>query len=296
MWMLTKYALGLLLFQTSFSLASPARGDLSETGKIASPVTYELGLQKRYPIAVNYDPSVPNNERQVIDQAFQDMQTFATAAANYNFANSAGNIDGIYVKYFPQGREAKIQALFRHLAGIPQQWGGQQLTSPDFSRIIIRREGGGGSDHVLADCRRVRDNYNITIYDLAMRRTSPSIAAANFRGTKTSTDMESLGAIILHELLHATGVIVTPIMSFDSPTDTRIRPLISPMLDDQTLPGWKTCYGSFLSNKLKNTDGELAFRNIDNYMYFALVSTHYLKEKELAAICSLNYWFANAQR
>lgn len=201
MWFFKQCAVGLLLLQSSLSFASPTDTDVSTDGILTDRDESGATLQKRnYPINLNFDPSVPAKERPIITQAFQDMQTLSAAAANYNFANSAGNIDGIYVKYFPQGQEARIQALFKYFAGINQQWGGSQLTTPDFSGITIKRAGKLGN--LQAECRQTSNTkYDITIYDLGMQGTSPSIAALNFRGTKTSAKMESLGAIILHELL-----------------------------------------------------------------------------------------------
>ena len=294
MYFIKQCAIGLLALQNSFSLAIPTDSSQLEDSFLIGRDASNANLQKRYPIALNYDPSVPANERPIIDQAFQDMQALAAAAASYNFANSAGNVDGIYAKYFPQGQEQKIQALFKYLAGINQQWGGAQLTTPDFSGFTIKRE--AKSDKLQGSCQQTANGrYDITLYDLAVRQTSPSIAALNFRGTKTSAKMESLGAIILHELLcvfctflalskcgatlirfsmsrHATTTIVNPIMSYSSATDSTLRPL-NPTIDDQRLPGYGKCYGGFLANTLKQTDADRAFLNIDNYMYFALVST-----------------------
>ena len=286
--------IGLLFLQSSLSFAIPTDSLLSKGLSLGGRDESGANLQKRYPIALNFDPSVSGADRTIINQAFQDMQTLAAAAANYNFANSAGNIDGIYVKYFPQGQEQRIQALFRYLAGINQQWGGAQLTTPDFSGFTIKRAADTGNN-LQGSCRMTANGrYDITIYDLAMQSISPSIAALNFQGSKTSAKMESLGSVILHELLyvltsptalyidrrkligippsrHASVSIVNPIMSYGSATDSSLRPLRSP-IDDQTLPMFGKCYGGFFSNMLKQQNADKAFLNIDNYMYFALVS------------------------
>ena len=196
----SRCVVGLIALQASWVWAYPSIDSLNEIDILAS--RGEDGFVKRlYGINLNFDPSVSRDDRNIIFQAFRDMQTLATAAANYNFQNTAGNTDGIYSRYFPQGSEQKVQALFRFLAGIAQTWGGIQRTTPDFSRITIKRD--TGSPLTQAGTLRTADGYTITIYDLAMSSVvPPSIQSMlPFIETQTSRKMEMLGAIILHELL-----------------------------------------------------------------------------------------------
>ena len=89
-------------------------------------------LNKRYLVTVNFDPSVNMADQQVFNTAFQDMQLLANAAANYDFSNTAGNIDGIYRRYLPQGFESRVQAMFRYLAGISSNLGWSTVNSARF--------------------------------------------------------------------------------------------------------------------------------------------------------------------
>jgi len=61
-------------------------------------------------------------------------------------------------------------------------------------------------------------------------------------------------------------------MSFSGAVNTTPDPL-NPTIDDQELDGYGKCYGGANAHRLKRTDANRAFLNIDNYMYFALVRT-----------------------
>ena len=63
-------------------------------------------------------------------------------------------------------------------------------------------------------------------------------------------------------------------MSFNSPTDGRISSVI---IDDQKQSNLigisETAYGAYQAWKLKQNHPDLAAKNNDNFMYFALVCT-----------------------
>ena len=199
MYFFNKCALGLLTLQASCFFASPTVESQVEHDIIANLSGHQLG--KRYPIQLNFDNSVSAGDRAIINQGFQDMQALATAAANYDYSNTAGSIDGIYRRYFPNGYEDKVKALFRYLAGIAQTWGNQQLTTPDFGGITIKRSNQMSFNQASTTLTRGQ-TYDITINRLGFPPViSPSIEALRFRGTKTSIKMEMLGSVILHELL-----------------------------------------------------------------------------------------------
>ena len=200
MYLLTRCLLFLVALQASCLFASPTSETLEERAFLLKPSGE--GLQKRlYNIQLTFDGTVSTADQNTINAAFQDMITLATAAANYDFSNTAGNIDGIYRRYFPQGGELKVQALFRYLAGIGQTWGGQQLTRPDFSGLVIKRKTVQGTAQAFTQLSSAQ-RYNITFCNLGMPPVVPAtIATTNFHGTQTSSKMEMLGAIVLHELL-----------------------------------------------------------------------------------------------
>ena len=193
-----QFVIGLIALQASWIWADPFINSLNVTDIVASRGEDDL-VKRNYNINLNFDSSVSAGDQAIITQGFQDMQTLATAAANYDFSNTAGNIDGIYRRYFPQGNQLRVQALFRYLAGIPQTWGGVQRTTPDFSQITIRREKGGLFTQAYVE--RTALGHSITFTDFGMR-TPPTIQSLiPFTETKTSSKFEMLGAVILHELL-----------------------------------------------------------------------------------------------
>ncbi len=196
----SKFVVGLIALQASWVWADPLVTSQNDTDVLTS--RGEDGLAKRnYNIDLNFHSSVSASDRRLINQGFQDMQTLARAAANYNFQNTAGNVDGIYRRYFPQGSELKVQAMFRFLAGIPQTWGGVARNRPDFSGMTIKRS--SAITTYQANTQQLGTGHTITFYDNAMPPKVPQSIQAMmpFRETKTSIKMEMLGAIILHELL-----------------------------------------------------------------------------------------------
>lgn len=189
----TKYILPLLALHASYSFATPTSENNTE---------YDVGLEKRYNVALNFANGVSNADQATIQNAFQDMQLLARAAANYDYSNTAGNIDGIYRRYFPQGSEQKVQAMFKFLGGIPQNWGPRPLTSPDFSRITFNKVGLSGTVQAFTQAYN-GGGYDITFTSLGFPPVvKGTVQDLNFRGIQTSVKMETVGAILMHELLY----------------------------------------------------------------------------------------------
>ena len=163
-------------------------------------------LHKRLPPNVNFDASVSAADKHTIRRGLEEMVILARAAAQANYAT--GGVDDIYSKYFPQGHAEKIQALFKYLAGIPQQWGGKIHNAPNWDLIIFaRKRGPQNEEHgskSLADTDLVNGGqYRITIYDIGMPPRYKTLETRNGNdiGPRTSVKMEVFGGLLMHEVM-----------------------------------------------------------------------------------------------